>query len=262
MVGGDSDYKEMTCLQVETENLWCATIWAIKDHAYNGKGIMEACCYCGGSKFFSTYPSKAPSSKPSISARPTVISEAPSAEPSSQPSECIDEPDWKFNEDPVMTCSAISEQPEIYCEKFSNIWYKDKNTYLACCACGGGRHQSVAPSSVPSDSPSVSPSANPSLSFVPTQDITQEPSTTPTNSIEPSSYPSMKHGSIFDGESCNYDPECWNVKSKCVDKVCTALSERRDRDLERRKGIWAHEKERELNVSNYIIFKIHMKGLL
>ena len=248
----------MNCTQVESEQLWCDAIWSIKDHSFNGKGIKEACCYCGGSKFFSTYPSTAPSSKPTISSRPTVISESPSAAPSSQPSECIDEPGWVFNSNQGLGCQAISEEPETYCQQFSDIWYKDKNTFLACCACGGGRHQSVAPSVLPTSSPSVLPSAKPTLSFVPTQDITQKPSSNPTLSIAPSSYPSMKHGALFDGESCNYDVECYNENSKCVEKVCTPSGGgRRDRDLERRKGIWANETERGLNVSNDLIQNSH-----
>lgn len=246
----------MTCEQIETDKLWCPTIWAIPDHDYNGKGIMEACCYCGGSKFFSTYPSKAPSSKPTISARPTVISEAPSAEPSSQPSKCVDEPYWFFNIQKNLGCSVINQEPEELCEQFKHIWYKDKNTYMACCECGGGRHKSVAPSSLPSSSPSVLPSITPSLSFLPTKDITQTPSFSPTLSIEPSFFPSIAlRRTVGDGESCNFNGDCMNVHSQCIDKVCKVVSSGggRDRDLERRKGIWANEEERDLTVSIYLI---------
>ena len=249
----------MTCEDIETNQEWCPTIWAIPDHAYNGKGINEACCYCGGSKFFSTYPSKAPSSKPTISARPTVISEAPSVVPSSQPSECMDEPDWYFNIQETLGCSVINQQPEQLCEQFKDDWHMDKNTYLACCECGGGRHRSVAPSSLPSSLPSVLPSTNPSLSFLPTQDITQKPSITPTLSTKPSFFPSIEERrTVYDSEACNFHGDCKNELSQCINKICTAMgSTFRDRDLERRKGIWANEKGRDLNVSTYLMLKIY-----
>ena len=244
----------MNCTQVASEENWCDAIWALNDHAFNGKGVKEACCACQGSRFTSTYPSTAPSTKPSISMRPSVISENPSAAPSSQPSDCIDEPNWFFNEDKGLGCTAISEQPETYCAQFSPIWYKDKNTYLACCECGGGLHQSVAPSVIPTSSPSVLPSNVPSLSFEPTRDITLNPSEQPSVSMEPSNFPSKEPNSVFDGDECNYDSEC--MVGACIDKICTLSQTRRERDLEIEVGSVGNEdisvdndRKRELNVS-------------
>ena len=222
----------MNCTQVASEERWCDAIWALNDHSFNGKGVKEACCACQGSRFTSTYPSTAPSTKPSISMRPSVISENPSAAPSSQPSDCIDEPNWFFNEDKALGCTAISEEPETYCEQYSSIWYKDKNTYLACCDCGGGLHQSVAPSVIPTSSPSVLPSNVPSLSFEPTRDITLNPSEQPSVSMEPSNFPSGEANSVFSGDDCNYDSECQG-DNQCIDKICTLQqSNRRERTLE------------------------------
>ena len=241
----------MNCKQVESEQLWCDAIWSIKDHSFNGKGIKEACCYCGGNKFFSTYPSTAPSSKPTISSRPTVISESPSAAPSSQPSQCVDELDWVFNSDQGLGCLAIKEEPETYCDQFSDIWYKGKNTYLACCACGGGRHESVAPSSIPTSSPSTLPSNVPTLSFEPTRDITLNPSEQPSVSVEPSNYASVEATSLFDGDDCNYDSEC-QVGSECIDKMCElSLFNLRERTLETEEDSVNNDEKRKLNVSNF-----------
>lgn len=245
----------MTCTQVESEQLWCDAIWAINDHAFNGKGVKEACCYCGGNKFFSTYPSTSPSSRPTISSRPTVISESPSAMPSSRPSQCLDEPNWFFNSENKLGCAAISEKPEAYCQQFSDIWYKDKNTYLACCTCGGGLHQSVAPSSFPTLSPSNVPSARPSLSFEPTRDITLSPSEQPSVSLQPSNFPSKAKNTVFDGESCNYSSECYG-SSQCIEKICKPSSRRKDRTLEFEMTSVDKENKRDLNVSTSCNFSI------
>ncbi|GFH57847.1 hypothetical protein CTEN210_14323 [Chaetoceros tenuissimus] len=259
-VAGESDYAGMNCTQVASEEQWCDAIWALNDHAFNGKGVKEACCACQGSRFTSTYPSTAPSTKPSISMRPSVISENPSAAPSSQPSDCIDEPNWYFNEDKALGCKAISEEPDKFCEQFSSIWYKDKNTYLACCDCGGGLHQSVAPSVIPTSSPSVLPSNVPSLSFEPTRDITLNPSEQPSVSMEPSNFPSVDANSLFDGDECNYDSEC-RVGRECIDKICglssLSSSNRRERTLEIEGGnedssVDNYDK-RELNVNSFVL---------
>lgn len=246
----------MTCSQVESEQLWCDAIWALRDHDYNGKGIKEACCYCGGSKFFSTYPSRAPSSKPSISSRPTVISESPSGAPSSQPSICIDEPDWVFQSENGLGCDAINEQPETYCQQFSDIWYKDKNTYLACCACGGGLHQSVAPSFVPTSTPSTLPSSKPTLSFIPTQDITSSPSWQPSVSMAPTNFPSLPDNTVFDTDACNYDSECRGT-SVCNNKICEQPSvNRKERTLEGENEI-SYGRKRNLDVSSLALIFVN-----
>ena len=126
----------------------------ISDHRNFGKAVNEACCFCGGSTYKTTYPST--SSAPSIS----LIPSTDSVLPSSQPSECINEPEWYFDAVHELGCFVIASDshPEAKCKKFSTIEYMGKITYDACCACGGGIHHSTIPSKSPfSEEPSSSP---------------------------------------------------------------------------------------------------------
>lgn len=213
VVGGNSDYAGMNCTQLSSEvHEWCDVVGNVTDHSYNGKSVKEACCACGGSNYMSTYPSSNPSSKPSISAVPTVDSEAPSGAPSLQPSVCIDTPDWEFaHESSSLGCDAIAEYPNDFCERFKDIYFLGKNTYSACCVCGGGIHHSVSPSSIPTDSPSKMPTSNPTFSQQPSVGITVAPSASPTISLAPSLAPSREPESVYDDEECNRTSECKNV---------------------------------------------------
>ena len=213
IVGGQSDYAGMTCTQLSSEvHDWCNAVGNVTDHSYNGKGVKEACCACGGSHYMSTYPSSTPSSKPSISSAPTTDSEAPSAAPSSQPSVCVDTPGWEFEHGGAsLGCSAIEEYPDDFCKRFQDIYFLGKNTFSACCTCGGGIHHSVSPSSFPTDSPSNIPTSNPTLSQTPTIGITSFPSASPSISLEPSLAPSRQAGTVYDDMECSYTSECKNV---------------------------------------------------
>jgi hypothetical protein len=212
VVGGQSIYRGMNCTQLasETED-WCSAIGNVPDHSYNGKGVHEACCICGGSTYTTTFPSTVPSLKPTMSSFPTIKYE-PSALPTDQPSQCVDEDGWKFEFGGVdLGCRAVSENPIEFCERFRSVFYMDKNTYSACCVCGGGNHVSVKPSTVPSTSPTSSPSSRPTSSPEPTKTASVSPSVSPSVSLAPSNYPTAEVGSKFDGDSCNVDSECRNV---------------------------------------------------
>ena len=212
VVGGQSIYRGMNCTQLasETED-WCSAIGNVPGHSYNGKGVHEACCICGGSTYTTTFPSTVPSLKPTMSSFPTIKYE-PSALPTDQPSQCVDEDGWKFEFGGVdLGCRAVSENPTEFCERFSSVFYMDKNTYNACCDCGGGNHVSVKPSTVPSTSPTSSPSSRPTSSPEPTKTASVSPSVSPSVSLAPSNYPTAEVGSKFDGDNCNVDSECRNV---------------------------------------------------
>jgi hypothetical protein len=87
----------------------------------------------------------------------------------------------------------------------------DKNTYSACCVCGGGMHHSVSPSSIPTSRPSMVPSSNPTLSQEPSVAETSSPSGSPSVSQEPSQAPVRPPGTVYDDEECNHTSECKNV---------------------------------------------------
>lgn len=234
VVGGQSEYRGMTCDQLESDSEnWCEAVAAVPDHAYDGKGVKEACCVCNGSTYTTTFPSTVPSSKPTISSRPSIVSEAPSTPPTLQPTQCMDHQGWKFEfGEASLGCNAIAENPSEFCERFSTIFFLDKNTYSACCVCGGGYHITVKPSTAPSTSPTSSPSAHPTISAHPTKAATDSPSQVPSVSLAPSISPTTEFRSRFDGEDCNVDAECMNVGvSFCLDntdplidanKVCKA----------------------------------------
>ena len=73
------------------------------------------------------------------------------------------------------TCSMIAEL-DFWCEFFSSYVNNGKTTYEACCACGGGTHVDVEPSSQPSTS------SNPSSSYAPS--TTQQPSIQPSECVD------------------------------------------------------------------------------
>ena len=220
-VRGESIYEGMTCGMIHTVKL-CDLISKESDHTFNGKAINEACCICGGSMFGSTFPSTTPTTGPSISAKPSVISEGPSSFPSSQPSTCEDEPGWYFDEcidGTRVGCELITGNPDLLCHQFSSIFYKDKNSYTACCVCDGGKHLSVSPSSSPSSLPTKLPSSLPTQSFEPTKDTTANPSESPSTSFEPSAYPTGPDGQTFDDAPCRRDKECFHGISRCLPPI-------------------------------------------
>jgi hypothetical protein len=112
----------------------------------DGKETYDACCACSEYK-----PSASPSSSPSTS-------------PSSSPSVCYDDPSWFFDSSKGYGCEELLECDEL-CDVFKNDWSSNgKNSYTACCLCGGGVHTigSLHPTpvlSVPTSSP-VSPTEN------------------------------------------------------------------------------------------------------
>lgn len=168
-VGGDSEFQNMTCAHIDGDpEKWCDLLQGISSTQNLSKSISEACCLCHGSTFKTTYPSTAPSSKPSISQLPT-LHEYPSSEPSSQPSVCRDEPNWHFKTQKddgtvvEVSCAMFGDNEEL-CEQFKDFEHEAKTPALACCICGGGDHQSVAPSTSPSSQPSSEPSFQPSVS--------------------------------------------------------------------------------------------------
>lgn len=246
-VGGTSKFQNMTCVQIEEyPEKWCDLLQGISDTQNLGKSVSEACCACHGSTFKTTYPSLAPTLKPSVSQLPSLHA-YPSSEPSSQPSVCRDEPNWHFKtkkDDGTVVevnCDWFGDNADL-CEQFKDSEYEAKTPYVACCICGGGDHQSVAPSSSPSSLPSSEPSSQPSKSVAPsdqpsvlpsvspTELPSSEPSITPTVSMVPSDFPSMHFGATFDGEPCNYDRECkerplFNAALR-KDELCKLLKRR------------------------------------
>ena len=118
-----------------------------------------ACCVCGGGNHQSSAPS---TSYPTLHAYP-------STEPSTEPTACEDEPGWFFDTlkdgTTKLGCAAFESNPEELCKKFGEIEHNHKTAALACCICGGGDHQSVAPSSSPSLLPSSEPSIKPSIRY-------------------------------------------------------------------------------------------------
>lgn len=217
VVGGSSAYKGLSCWTIESQSQdqdWCNEIMFFPDSDNFGKTIDEACCICGGSTYKTTHPSLSPGFTP------TMASQEPTFNPSAQPSECRDEDDWFFDAQERLGCDAISQNPDLFCLMLSTIEYLNKNSMLACCVCGGGRHTSIEPSSMPTSRPSPFPTSGPTSSSSPTLSITMIPSVFPTVSSVPSDYPSMETESRYDGENCNYDAECKNPVSQCVEKEC------------------------------------------
>ncbi len=141
-------------------------------------------------------PSRSPSDLPSNF--PTkVISDVPS----SVPSACVDEENWTTSKNSFqgVRCEHIAEAVAVWCPYFDER-NNGKNAEEACCACGGGSHipmvptstpsqgtpypstqSSSAPSMMPTDSPSKTPSVSPTVSFVPTPIHSASPSAAPSS---------------------------------------------------------------------------------
>jgi len=223
VVGGNSMYAGMHCADIATQvDDWCEVLQNLPDTANFGKSIAEACCDCGGGDHQTIFPSTSPSESPSTSNAPSMHA-FPSSVPSSQPSVCVDEIDWYFDETEdgeKLGCKALDANPLKLCEQFESFVHKAKTVLLACCVCGGGDHQSVAPSATPTSVPSSEPSGEPSVSIAPSEEPSMNPSYSPSDfpstspsespsvSIAPSQKPSMSFGVAFDGDHCNYDREC------------------------------------------------------
>jgi hypothetical protein len=191
----------------------------LPDSANMGKAINEACCYCDGSTYKTTYPSTEPSGFPTLSLVPTI-----EPIPSSQPSQCFDEPDWYFNVEEKLGCLNLKDNPNDKCARFSTVeyMYNEKVTFDACCICGGGIHHSTQPSDNPSVFPSDTPTLSPSTSSAPSENPsrrTAQPSEGPTLTQRPTDFPSLELNSRFNGASCNYNSECIG-EMICINKKC------------------------------------------
>ncbi|GFH52940.1 hypothetical protein CTEN210_09416 [Chaetoceros tenuissimus] len=215
IVGGYSTYAGITCAELSAMNntdSWCEAILQQSNSTYRGKAVNEACCACDGSKFRNIAPSSVPSEKPSISDSPSM-EEYPSSVPSTEPSKCIDEPNWHFYNDTghQLGCEdlIVDFGNEIdMCERFKDIYLDGKTVNTACCICGGGINLTRAPSSVPSTS--QSPSLTPSKSSEPSFKPSNIPSQTPTISLAPSSFPIGINATILDEKECRADTECFS----------------------------------------------------
>jgi len=217
-VGGITDYKGLTCSQITIPNKstdWCEAIMAQTDHINFGKSVNEACCVCGGGTFKTTHPSSEPSTPPSLSFIPTI-----EPMPSSQPSTCIDEPNWYFNVTHNLGCASIKEsEADFICVQFKGIDYGGKTIIDACCICGGGKHQSRQPSDAPSTS--QIPSLLLTASVQPSDQPSEFPSSEPSKSMRPSAFPSFSSGRIFDTKPCRYSQDC--KSSVCTEEgLCAA----------------------------------------
>ena len=132
-------FSNITCEQIaEKPSVWCVFFAPYK---LEGVGTYEACCACHDESqdHVSYQPSQAPSDGPSL---------APSLAPSSQ---CVDDPTYIWDESIGLGCEYMSSN---FCELFSAVWHEGKNTYSACCACGGGYGSTQQPSVAPSSSSS------------------------------------------------------------------------------------------------------------
>ena len=153
----------------------------------------------------SLIPSAGPSHNPSSipSSIPTVT---PSSIPGSAPRDCVDEVDWTVDSStfPGRTCDDIAESPGQWCGYFGPS--KGKSPLEACCACGGGKHVPVAPSSMPSKIPSTAPSTTIHPSLIPSQSPSYAPSTSHHPSIKASDIPSSAPS------ECEDEPDwIWDV---------------------------------------------------
>ena len=213
-MGGDSLFSDLTCRSIASSTFQaisklsisdlCEAIKHEPDSTNFDKAVDEACCVCGGSAFQTIYPSSGPSFKPSLSLNPTV-----EQIPSSQPSDCINEPEWywHFNNTHKLGCDyIIVNNEEDMCIRLSKIDYDGKTVLEACCVCGGGFLQSRQPS----DKPSLSqmPSTMPSKSSRPTEFPSTIPSSIPSESAVPSLSPSYSAGTILDTNPCKFNDEC------------------------------------------------------
>ena len=159
-------WSGINCTQVEElPEQWCSFL---APYVNLGKSTYEACCICGGGDHIPVAPSLPPSEVPSDA-----------------PTECVDEPGWLWNVPLGYGCESLSFS---FCDDVDDIWYNGKNSYLACCVCGGGAHAPLAPSTSPSAVPSALPSSAPVTgSNAPprrTEAPTLVPSGSPTCSVE------------------------------------------------------------------------------
>ena len=171
-----------TCADIaENPKVWCPYLMP-----YTNAGIttFQACCVCGKSDSSlapSITHSHSPSMHPSVTPSPTIVG---SESPSAAPTQCIDEPEWIWDENMNYGCADMSKS---FCDSFSSHWVNGKNSNSSCCVCGGGIHVPAVPSTFPSTSTSPSLSLVPSL--IPTSGPTTVPTVEPTKSSQPSPSP-------------------------------------------------------------------------
>jgi hypothetical protein len=174
----------------------------------NAYHIIHCCnsCICDGGNSKSSIPSIDVTATPSVSSEPTA-SLLPTSAPSSSPSQCIDDPNWFFDIDPLMGCAEINgTDPEEFCNRYKFLEYEGKTATNACCICGGGKLLSRQPS----ESPSLSqtPSITPSVSQQPSTKPSTLPSSMPSQSSLPSSFPSVTNRTVLDMQLCRHHEEC------------------------------------------------------
>ena len=135
-VGGDSKYANFTCTDIENtehESEYCEAIENLSDGLFEGRSISQACCVCGGGTFLGSNtaaPSATDTFRPSTSSMPSM-EEYPSVSPSSEPSVCLDDPNWYFDESTEMTCAHLSgPNAAELCERF-NTNSNGKSSYQA-----------------------------------------------------------------------------------------------------------------------------------
>ena len=158
-----------TCGDIsELPQFWCKYL---SNFTNSGLSATQACCSCGGGN-----------------KQIDIRSKQPSESPSSSPTQCIDQPDWFWDESAKYGCDKLSPS---FCGVLNQIWFQGKNAELACCTCGGGYHIPFAPSDIPSAEPSLSqkPSASESPCTKPSTKPSVDPSSKP--SIPPTMIPSL-----------------------------------------------------------------------
>uniref|UniRef100_A0A7S3QC54 Uncharacterized protein n=1 Tax=Chaetoceros debilis TaxID=122233 RepID=A0A7S3QC54_9STRA len=155
IVNGTSPYKNLGCSDIDEidpdlrDNL-CGLLLGVYDEDYESMPVSEACCACGGGQ------------GDNITHYLVGGGDIEEKEP-----ECINEPGWFYattQNGVKMGCDAIAANPDELCAVAESVdtLGKRKPASLACCVCGGGIHQTMAPSSVPSSVPSLNPSLSPS----------------------------------------------------------------------------------------------------
>ena len=129
----------MTCTEINSLPLhsdFCLAILSLSDGSFEGRTVGQACCACGGGSYIDTNtvsPSLSATDAPSISLQPSMVA-YPSSYPTSVPSECVDEPNWFFDQEHKLGCTHIplsGNNVQELCEKFSSAIFLDKTTYTA-----------------------------------------------------------------------------------------------------------------------------------
>ena len=114
-VGGESKYANLTCTDIENTDhpyKYCEAIENLNDGIFENRVVSQACCVCGGGSYID------PNTVMPSSAMPTMKI-SPSVAPSSKPSECVDDPNWYFDESTEMTCEHLSgPNAAELCERF------------------------------------------------------------------------------------------------------------------------------------------------